>query len=148
MSSQINVDTIVDKAGTGGANVKIANTSTYVSDGGAVTQDTLGGLCKAWISFRGTSTVSIRDSVNNASVTDNGTGDYGINFTNNMNNALYCVSYGGTHDGGAYWSVGTIDYDATNNGIATSAYTTNYMDHTNNVRDTSYCHETVFGDLA
>ena len=36
MSSQLNVDTIVDKAGSGGTNVKMANTSTYVSDGGAV----------------------------------------------------------------------------------------------------------------
>ena len=89
-----------------------------MEEGGSTTTNLQQGLSKAWISFRGTSTVSIRDSLNNASVTDNGTGDYGINFTNNMNNALYCVTYGGTHDGGAYWSVGTIDYDATNNGIA------------------------------
>ena len=39
MTSQLNVDTIVDKAGSGGTNVKIANTSTYVSDGGNVTQN-------------------------------------------------------------------------------------------------------------
>ena len=39
MTSQLNVDTIVDKAGTGGSNVKMANTSTYVSEGG-VTQRT------------------------------------------------------------------------------------------------------------
>ena len=32
MSSQLNVDTIVDKAGSGGTNVKIGNTSTYVSE--------------------------------------------------------------------------------------------------------------------
>ena len=38
MSSQLNVDTIVDKAGSGGTNVKVANTSTYVSDGGATTE--------------------------------------------------------------------------------------------------------------
>ncbi len=34
MTSQLNVDTIVDKAGSGGTNVKIGNTSTYVADGG------------------------------------------------------------------------------------------------------------------
>ena len=39
MTSQLNVDTIVDKAGSGGSNVKMANTSTYVSDGGATTQN-------------------------------------------------------------------------------------------------------------
>ena len=44
MTSQLNVDTIVDKAGSGGTNVKVANISTYVSDGGAVTQNTVQGL--------------------------------------------------------------------------------------------------------
>ena len=46
MTSQLNVDTIVDKAGSGGSNVKMANTSTYVSEGGAKTQNTVQGLCK------------------------------------------------------------------------------------------------------
>ena len=46
MTSQLNVDTIVDKAGSGGTNVKVDNTSTYVSDGGAVTQNTVQGLIK------------------------------------------------------------------------------------------------------
>ena len=44
MTSQLNVDTIVDKAGSGGTNVKIGNTSTYVSDSGAVTQNTVQSL--------------------------------------------------------------------------------------------------------
>ena len=51
MTSQLNVDTIVDKAGSGGTNVKVANTSTYVSDGGNVTQNTVQGLAKMWGSF-------------------------------------------------------------------------------------------------
>ena len=46
MTSQLNVDTIVDKAGSGGTNVKIANTSTYVSDGGNATQNTVKALSK------------------------------------------------------------------------------------------------------
>ena len=44
MTSQLNVDTIVDKAGSGGTNVKVANTSTYVSDAGSVTQNTVQSL--------------------------------------------------------------------------------------------------------
>ena len=50
MTSQLNVDTIVDKAGSSGPSlpntttIKIGNTSTYVSDGGAVTQNTVQGL--------------------------------------------------------------------------------------------------------
>ena len=53
MSSQLNVDTIVDKAGSGGTNVKMANTSTYVSDGGAVTQNTVQGLAKGLGTYNG-----------------------------------------------------------------------------------------------
>ena len=85
MSSQLNVDTIVDKAGSGGTNVKIANTSTYVSDGGSVTQNTVQGLLKAWVRIDGdASDASIDDSFNCASITDNGTGDYSVTRTNNM----------------------------------------------------------------
>jgi hypothetical protein len=84
MTSQLNVDTIVDKAGSGGTNVKVANTSTYVSDAGSVTQNTVQSLIKAWIKFSG-SAASIHGSFNISSLTDNGTGDYSPNFTNNMN---------------------------------------------------------------
>ena len=73
MTSQLNVDTIVDKAGSGGTNVKVANTSTYVSDGGAVTQNTVQGLAKAWVNFDGTATdAAARDGFNNSSMTDVG----------------------------------------------------------------------------
>ena len=84
MTSQLNVDTIVDKAGSGGTNVKVANTSTYVSDAGSVTQNTVQSLIKAWIKFSG-SAASIHGSFNISSLTDNSTGDYSPNFTNNMN---------------------------------------------------------------
>jgi len=60
MTSQLNVDTIVDKAGSGGSNVKMANTSTYVSDGGNVTQNTVQGLAKVWQS---TNVTTLNDSI-------------------------------------------------------------------------------------
>ncbi len=88
MTSQLNVDTIVDKAGSGGTNVKIGNTSTYVSDGGGVTQNTVQGLGKVWCHCS-QSTPSIDDSLNSGSLTDDGTGLSTINFTNNMGNASY-----------------------------------------------------------
>jgi len=85
MSSQLNVDTIVDKAGSGGSNVKMANTSTYVSDGGSATQNTVQGLLKGWVRIDGdASGASIDDSFNCAGITDNGTGDYSVTRTNNM----------------------------------------------------------------
>ena len=50
------------------------------------------GLVKAWIYFDGTGTVGINDSFNVSSLTDNGTGDYQVNFTNNLANANYAVA--------------------------------------------------------
>ena len=45
---------------------------------------------RAWVNFNGTGTVAIRDSGNVSSITDNGTGDYTVNFTTAMSDANYC----------------------------------------------------------
>jgi hypothetical protein len=47
--------------------------------------------CRAWVNFNGTGTVAIRASGNVSSITDNGTGDYTVNFTNAMPDANYAV---------------------------------------------------------
>lgn len=47
--------------------------------------------CRAWVNFNGTGTVAIRASGNVTSITDNGTGDYTVNFTNAMPDANYSV---------------------------------------------------------
>ena len=47
---------------------------------------------KAWVNINGTGTVAIRDSHNVSSVTDSGTGNYLVNFSNDMGNANYSVS--------------------------------------------------------
>ena len=49
--------------------------------------------CRAWVNFNGTSTVAIRASGNVTSITDNGTGDYTVNFTTAMPDANYCAQY-------------------------------------------------------
>jgi len=85
MTSQLNVDTIVDKAGSGGSNVKMANTSTYVGEGGSGTQNTVQGLAKAWVQAVGAGT-SYADSFNTSSLTDVGTGNIRVTYTNNMSN--------------------------------------------------------------
>jgi hypothetical protein len=56
--------------------------------------------CRAWVNFNGTGTVAIRASGNVSSITDNGTGDYTVNFTASMPNVNYCA-------------VGTVGDDAT-----------------------------------
>lgn len=47
---------------------------------------------RAWVNFNGTGTVAIRGSGNVSSITDNGTGDYTVNFTTAMSDANYSVA--------------------------------------------------------
>ena len=46
---------------------------------------------RVFVNFNGTGTVAIRDSGNVSSITDNSTGNYTINFTNNMPDVNYCM---------------------------------------------------------
>jgi len=48
-----------------------------------------GTLCRAWVNFNGTGTVAIRASFNVSSITDNGTGNYTVNFTTALSDANY-----------------------------------------------------------
>ena len=66
-----------------------AGSITVTSEGGAATQSLQQGLAKAWVNFNGTGTIAARDSLNLTSLTDNGTGDYTVSYTNNMNNVNY-----------------------------------------------------------
>ena len=47
---------------------------------------------RAWVNFNGTGTVAIRASGNVSSITDNGTGNYTVNFTTAMPDVNYSVS--------------------------------------------------------
>lgn len=49
------------------------------------------GVAKAWINFNGTGTIVVRSSNNISSITDNGTGNYTLNFIEPMNRTNYCV---------------------------------------------------------
>jgi hypothetical protein len=62
------------------------------------------GTAKAWVNFNGTGTVAIRASYNVSSITDNGTGDYTVNFTNALVDGNYALagiitSYGNADTG-------------------------------------------------
>jgi hypothetical protein len=49
--------------------------------------------CRAWVNFNGQGTVGINASGNVSSITDNGTGDYTVNFTTAMQDNLYSWSF-------------------------------------------------------
>ena len=49
-------------------------------------------IAKAWVHFNGTGTIAVNASHNVASLTDNGVGDYTVNFTTAMVDANYAVA--------------------------------------------------------
>jgi len=63
------------------------------------------GTCKAWINFNGIGTVAIRQSYNVSSLTDNGTGQYTVNFSSAVPQADYSCfitsSFGSAEKGGS-----------------------------------------------
>ena len=143
MTSQLNVDTIVDKAGSGGTNVKIGNTSTYVSDGGAVTQNTVQGVLKAWSQVKVHS--SLGDSFNVASVTDQGTGQSNDNFTNVFANTDYCITYGSRDGGGT--NDDRIVVSGSSEQFTTAKYGIYFM-NTTTLNDADFVFLQYAGDLA
>lgn len=51
-----------------------------------------GTLCRAWVRFDGTGTVTISASFNVSSITDDGTGQYRVNFSSSFSDREYCFN--------------------------------------------------------
>ena len=83
MASELKVDKF-----TG---VTTAGSILVTGEGNSTTTNLQQGLCKAWCDFNGTGTVAIDDSFNVGSVTDNATGRYTVNYTNNFASDNYCA---------------------------------------------------------
>lgn len=66
--------------------------------------------CRAWVNFNGTGTVAIRASGNVSSITDNGTGNYTVNFTTALVDANYAVA------------LSSPSYAAANNSVRANVY--------------------------
>jgi len=74
----------------------------------------IGTLCRAWVNFNGTGTVAIRASFNVSSITDNGTGNYTVNFTNAMPDINYSISGAAKVDStGAFNNFACVGYART-----------------------------------
>jgi hypothetical protein len=108
-----------------------------------------GQLCKAWVNFNGTSTVSIRASYNVSSITDNGTGNYTINFTSALADANYAVAFS-VGGGGAGLNAGFVagvltstQYGVASNKTASAVqFTTG--DYTATLRDLGEIYVSIF----
>jgi hypothetical protein len=108
----------------------------------------IGTLCRAWVNFDGTGTVAIRASYNVSSITDNGTGDYTVNFATAMPDANYCGVAIGANTGISNFAYsGTIipsgTYTTTSFGLSYMAGgdTTSYSGQRN---DVAHVHVAIF----
>jgi hypothetical protein len=127
--------TVTVPAVTGTAVVQNASNNLLMNSGYG--SDAVAYGCRAWVNFDGTGTVGIRASGNVTSITDNGTGDYTVNFTTAMpdvNYACACsaaTSGSGSATGASIGDVttatsstrfrtffGTTQYDCFNVGVA------------------------------
>ena len=78
---------------------------------------------RAWVNFNGTGAVAIRASGNVSSITDNGTGNYSINFSTSLSDANYCAMV--TIPAENHYSVGIGTGGTPSN--PTSQWTTTYF---------------------
>ena len=104
--STIKVDTIQTRGGVSEIAIdklkgaSSAGSMTVVGEGGSTTTNLQQGLAKMYCNFDGlASGATIRDSFNVSSTDDDGTGEYGINYTNNMGNTNYTGIVVGKQDG-------------------------------------------------
>lgn len=69
-----------------------ANTISNVAGSQSISTDRVAqGAAFAWVNFNGTGTIAIRQAYNVSSLTDNGVGDYTLNFTTAAVDANYAV---------------------------------------------------------
>jgi hypothetical protein len=102
--------------------------------------------CRAWVNFNGTGTVAIRASGNVTSITDNGTGDYTVNFTNAMPDANYSTTVTCASDSDGFLVVGSVNSrsGASTNPTTTAQRIFTRTSGTNTDKDPTYVNIAVF----
>jgi len=177
MASEIKVDTIVNAGGDNDTGIdlatndqillKVANATkltmnstgqtTIVGEGGTTTTSVQQGLCKTWCDYNaqadGTGNMSLADSFNIASLTDNGTGDYTFAHTNDMASGNYVFVGGSQYETGTIGSVTTLRIKSGSSGnkaSATMRVQSEYSNTSGNCTAYDYAQQQflVQGDLA
>ena len=131
--STILVDTLTGKTTAGDI--------TVTSEGGAATMQLQQGLAKAWVNFNGV-TFGSRDSFNVSSLDDDGTGNYGVNFSSSFSDGDYSAT--STTGGGGAINIPYDDYTQTAGSYTIGIRRTD----TANFFDASRIHYSMNGDLA
>jgi len=143
MTSQLNVDTIVDKAGSGGTNVKIGNTSTYVSENSTTTQNVTNGMIKGFAYFA-QGTPELSNSFNVASATDSATGTAVLNLTNNRDSGT--EPFTGIANGAANANV--VTYEGTDSSAANQVHYNSTLSGSGDALVDAQCMTVISGELA
>jgi hypothetical protein len=135
--------TTPDLESSGPVSGTTANFSGNVTLGSSVLATPSGSApsytCRAWVNFNGTGTVAIRASGNVTSITDNGTGDYTVNFTNAMADANYCTTINATVSAASHnslWNRSTT--------YATGSYRTAILNHGGTAIDPDFVNVAIF----
>tara|TARA_R100000654_G_scaffold14576_1_gene31424 strand:+ start:764 stop:1153 length:390 start_codon:yes stop_codon:yes gene_type:complete len=115
-----------------------AGVINVTGEGGSTTTNLQQGLAKVWGQGEG-DTVTLTDSFNQSAFTDNGTGQFIHNFSNNMSNDDYSPLSSGTSGDHLISSTGTT---------TTSACRFDHYGQNNAAVDTAIHGMAIFGDLA
>jgi hypothetical protein len=125
MASELRVNTLKDAAGANSVAME------YVA----------GGSAKAWVSYKGTATNAVKDSLNISSVTDASTGRYLPQFSNSFGAVDYLSQTTGNNADGP---VAANDFDQ----MTTSSGDMRYKNSSFSTADTKYAVQSFNGDLA
>ena len=119
---------------------------TNIQATGETASRAVSGVAAAWVNFNGTGTIATRDSQNVSSLTDNGTGDYTVNFSNNMSSTNY--SYAASSNGGSSSYLREAQQGPVSSG--SFSYLAKYWSGitTANADDAVYQNVAIHGDLA
>jgi hypothetical protein len=102
--------------------------------------------CRAWVNFNGIGTVAIRASGNVSSITDNGVGDYTVNFTTAMPDTNYSVagSVQRNQDGSADGNFASIKRSTTYNSLLSTSARVQAGDTAGALQDPLVCCILIF----
>ena len=129
-----------------------AGSIAVTGEGNSTTTNLQQGLVKCWADFDGSGTPALTDSFNSASITDNGSGDYTVPFTNNMASGNYVFTGCSVYEDGTAGNIFTLTpkYGSADNRGASSVRMVSAYDTGSNIALYDYKQQQfqIVGDLA
>jgi len=153
--STIKVDTYLTRGGASEIAIdklkgaSSAGSMLVVGEGGTNTTNLQQGLCKNWVHFDATpSTLTVEESFNTSSVTDDDTGYHRVNFSTSFGNVNYTQIGCTAGDGGDDGDHSFVPYNDQSGGTTSQSMQLRPSDHSGNRRDCKSVYHMSNGDLA